>query len=132
MTQHELKTSPEPFTAMWEGRKVHEYRRNDRGYDVGHTLFLREYVHIEDEDVYFCEESPPGHGGSHSGRYEEPEGTCLFCGDIFPDMYTPREMVVVVTHMNEGPDYGIPEGYAVMSVQVVERLLEGRVLVGAQ
>lgn len=41
---HELKCWPSPFSAMWDGRKRFELRRNDRGYRVGDVLHLREYV----------------------------------------------------------------------------------------
>ena len=43
MTTHELKTWPEPFTAVLAGRKLHEVRVNDRGFRVGDVLVLQEY-----------------------------------------------------------------------------------------
>lgn len=43
MTTHELKTWPEPFEAIWIGDKHHEVRVDDRNYDVGDELLLREY-----------------------------------------------------------------------------------------
>lgn len=40
---HELKTWPLYFQEVWAGRKTHEIRVNDRNYQVGDYLFLREY-----------------------------------------------------------------------------------------
>jgi len=47
---HELKTRAEPFQAVWEGRKTCEVRVDDRDYQVGDALRLREYD--PDEKTY--------------------------------------------------------------------------------
>lgn len=41
--EHELKTWPAQYQAIVDGKKTFEYRINDRGFKVGHTLKLREY-----------------------------------------------------------------------------------------
>lgn len=41
--QHELKTWPEYFQDITQGAKTFEVRKNDRKYEVGDTLLLREY-----------------------------------------------------------------------------------------
>jgi hypothetical protein len=41
--EHELKTWPEPFRALLEGRKHHEVRFNDREFAVGDVLVLQEW-----------------------------------------------------------------------------------------
>jgi hypothetical protein len=41
---HELKTDPEVFVAVVAGKKTHEIRLNDRGFQVGEDLLLRETV----------------------------------------------------------------------------------------
>jgi len=42
-TRHTLKTHPRWFRAVWEGQKLFEVRRNDRGFCQGDHLELREY-----------------------------------------------------------------------------------------
>lgn len=41
---HTLKTWPEPFAAVLSGRKRHEWRRDDRGFNVGDVLVLQEWA----------------------------------------------------------------------------------------
>lgn len=43
MTIHELKTWNPYFTETWNGRKLFEVRYNDRDYQKGDYLELREY-----------------------------------------------------------------------------------------
>lgn len=40
---HELKTWPEYYTAVDNGTKTFEIRKNDRDYKVGDRLWLKEY-----------------------------------------------------------------------------------------
>lgn len=49
MTEHELKCWPGYFEALVDGRKSFELRKNDRDYQVGDTLRLREYAPGPDE-----------------------------------------------------------------------------------
>jgi hypothetical protein len=40
---HKLKTWTAPFQAMWEGRKLFEFRKNDRDFKIGDWLTLQEW-----------------------------------------------------------------------------------------
>lgn len=77
MKTHELKTWPEPFEALWWRRKTHEVRQDDRGFEVGDVLRLREW---EPNDE------------SYSGRMVRVEVTYISRG---PDWGIPAGMVVM-------------------------------------
>ena len=83
---HELKCWPGPFQDMNEGRKRHEIRVDDRGFQVGDVLHLREWV-------------------PHSSLY--------------PGSYTGADLRRRVTYISRGPEWGLPSGLVVMSVEAV-------------
>lgn len=79
---HELKTWSDVYWDIIEGRKVHEYRKNDRGFKVSDLVLLREFI---------------------------PTG----------ERYTGEEVAVRITSISYGPEWGIPEGYAVFSIRIM-------------
>ena len=48
---HNLKCWPVPFAAIAKGIKTYEIRKNDRDFEVGDILILREWV-PEDEKLW--------------------------------------------------------------------------------
>ena len=108
---HELKTWPEFFTAMWEGRKPFEVRENDREYGVGNTLYLREF--------------DPCKRCKATGR-EWDVGDKTDCGLCLGEKgkYTGREMTVEVTYLMKGGRFGVSENYVVMGAKIINRCPE--------
>jgi len=43
VSEHDLKTWPDQYRAILDGRKTFEVRLNDRAFDVGDTLLLKEW-----------------------------------------------------------------------------------------
>lgn len=86
MVRHRLKTWPDVYQEIEDGRKVHEFRKNDRDYQTGDIILLEEFV---------------------------PAG----------DRYTGRSMVVQAMSISYGPEWGIPEGYAVFSIRKLTGLI---------
>lgn len=53
MTTHKLKTWPEPFEAIAQGKKKFEFRRGDRDFGVGDCLLLCEHTEPNREFIGF-------------------------------------------------------------------------------
>lgn len=87
---HELKTDPWPYDAVAAGIKTFEIRRNDRDYQVGENLLLKKTQY-------------PG-AAMRAGK---------------PLVYTGDECVVEVTHIMEGPAYGLADGWVIMSFKLL-------------
>ena len=82
---HELKTDPEPFMDVWQYVKKFEIRKNDRDFQVGDTLILRQT--------------------NHSAADMESKN--------LPLQYTGRKFVCTVAYiLREG--YGLQEGYVIL------------------
>jgi len=104
---HELKTWPDPFEAIWDGRKRYEVRENDRDFHVGDALRLREF-----------EPHAPCAG---SGRVWD-NGDRTDCGCEKPHgLYTGRVLDAKVTYMTESGSWGLPDDLCVLSIEVESR-----------
>ena len=87
MQAHELKTDPEVFDAVAEGRKTFEIRYDDRGYEEGDQLILR-------KTRYTGEEMKQGKPLEYLDDYG-----------------------ATVSHILRGPCYGLKEGWVIMSLE---------------
>ena len=76
MKTHYLKTHPEPFQAVLDRRKKHEFRKNDREFGVGHMLILQEWS-PEKEDYTGRERSVQVTYISRGPAFGIPEGYCI-------------------------------------------------------
>lgn len=90
MKTHELKTDSHVFGAVARGDKTFEIRLNDRDYEVGDVLILKETEH---------------------GGNQMKQGA--------PLIYTGSEHECVVTYILAGPIYGLAEGWVIMSIGTI-------------
>jgi hypothetical protein len=88
---HKLKTDPDVFQAMIDGKKTYELRKGDRGFAVGDTLTLQETRYA---------------GWEMHNNHPLPNR---------PLEYTGRSVVKVVTHILVGPVYGLADGWVILS-----------------
>lgn len=88
MKIHELRCDPQPFGEILAQKKKFELRKNDRMFNEGDLLHLRETVLSRAELDHI------------GGKVE----------------YTGREIVASVLSVLHGPVYGIAEGWVVMSI----------------
>lgn len=92
---HELKTWPEFFQAVWDGDKTFELRKDDRPYAVGDLLVLREF--------------------DPSGVTVDPETQCES-----PGAYTERSLLRRVTYVLRGDGaerFGLKSGYCILGLE---------------
>ena len=94
METHKLKILPQYFKAVQDGSKTFEIRKNDRGYKVGDTLILQEYINYSDS-AYYNRETP--------------------------NRYTGREITKEVSYILEGGQYGLEEGYCILGLKDINK-----------
>lgn len=85
---HQLKTDPEVFQAVFDGRKTYEIRKHDRNYKVGDVLDLHETTHT---------------------------GAEIAAGA--PLVYTGRKHSTWISHILTGPIYGLEAGWSILSLE---------------
>lgn len=90
MKSHILKTLPEYYQAVIDGRKMFELRKDDRGFEVGDILLLNEF----DPDA-----SQSDGGGPTTGRY------------------TGRGCKRIITYILRGESWGLTSDKAILSIR---------------
>jgi hypothetical protein len=88
--EHELKTLPAYYDPVARGEKTFEVRRDDRGFQKGDTLILREFLR-----------NPPG--------LTQYEREC--------NQYTGRSLRCKVLWVLTGGQFGVEPGYVVMAIE---------------
>lgn len=89
---HELKTDSDVFQAVQSRKKTFEIRFDDRGFQLGDVLNLKE---------------------TKSTGSEMKSGA--------PLVYTGNAISVIVKHILKGPIYGLREGWVIMSIEIAAR-----------
>lgn len=86
MQTHELKTDPQVFDDVVDGRKTFEIRKDDRGFEVGDMLVLRKT--------------------KHTGAEMANGAPLKYLGALY----------VYVTYILRGPIYGLADGWVIMAI----------------
>lgn len=104
--KHELKTLSEYFQAVKAGAKTFEIRQNDRGFKVGDTLLLREWIPCVE-----CNGTRRVWPEGKRGASEHCEGCD---GMEHAGIYTGETVKKSVSYMT---DYAQQKGHVVMALQ---------------
>jgi len=89
---HELKSDNAVFQAAVRGVKNFEIRKNDRNFEVGDLLLLRETA--------------------YTGQQMAEQG--------MPVRYTGEMLLLKVLYILHGPAYGLAEGLCIMSTEKIK------------
>ena len=122
--EHDLKILPEYFNAVDDGSKPFEVRRNDRDYQVGDILLLREGNNAEDvidppcNFCCHCEGCIFGHNMMACPDYKGFKiAEEAYENEIVGQwIYTGRELRRTVTYVLPGGAFGIAKEYCVLGI----------------
>ena len=82
--EHDLKTWPGTFECLRKGFKNFEFRKDDRGFDLGDVLNLREWNPASEEYSGKSEKRRVGYIIRNS--FGIPEGYCIMSWDLDPSL----------------------------------------------
>ena len=101
VTVHELKTWPEEFQAVLSGQKRHEVRRNDRNFQPGDEVVLKEW----DKSLL----RPIAEAVQDNQRTG----------------YTGMQKTFFIGHITAGPSWGLPAGLVVFTLLEATVIMDG-------
>ncbi len=90
---HELKIDSDQFELLKQGLKKHEVRKEDRGFQEGDLIVLRETVFSAQER---CQKN------------------------IRKIVYTGRALIFKISFINSGGDFGIMPGFVVLGLEQIK------------
>jgi hypothetical protein len=84
VSTHELKTWPDPFRAILDGRKRHEIRVDDRGYEEGDVLHLLEWERDKPDGQRYTGRALTVRVTykTEGGHWGLPNGVCVMSIDV--------------------------------------------------
>lgn len=120
---HHLKTMPEYFQAVIEGRKPFEVRKNDRGFKVGDRVILEEFEGYKDIPACpdFGENCPPIEYDPYTEQeyFDIPEDCKRHnCQGYRKELYTGRKCLVKIKEIFELDAAGLP-GYVAFTFDIL-------------
>lgn len=92
MTIHDLKCWPSQFELITSNQKRHEFRKDDRGYEVDDWLILREWQ-PNDEQFTGNVALVSVECITNAGEFDVPEGFCVMTIALVATYWADREVV---------------------------------------
>lgn len=111
MKTHELKTWPSFFAGLRDGTKTFELRKNDRAFDVGDLLVLREWKPV---------------GECYTGELELRRVSCMLTSTQFGGLQ-PGFVIMGIQRVGEGKRQGFTAGDGSTLEEMVEWIMQSGV-----
>lgn len=108
---HDLKTLPIYFDAVLRGDKTFEIRKNDRDFQTGDTLVLKEW-----DPTWTAPPEP----------YDYTKPPMVQPAPVMPGRFTGREIMATASYIlhDTWGQFGLERGYVVIGLTDVSGLLE--------
>lgn len=115
---HYLKTLPEYFQPVIDGKKTMEFRNNDRGFKPGERCVLQEY--LGHEDIPACPDRFGCPVWEHEDVDNEPE-ECKRrqCGAYRKELYSGREVLIKIKDIFDLTAAGF-EGCVAFTFEIIQ------------